>query len=75
MIEQTAPSSTSPQPQGGAGPQGLSLPTMSINSHSAQELPTALGTMLRVSSGGVQYTVIGSVPPTAAETAAKALVP
>ena len=75
VIEQTAPSGTSSQPQGGAGPQGLSLPTMSINNHSAQELPTALGTILRVSSGGVQYTVIGSVPPAAAEMAAKALVP
>ncbi len=76
VIEQSA-SGTSSQSQshGGNGHQGLSLPTVSINGRSAQELPTALGTVLRIPSGGVQYTVLGSVPPTAAEMAAKALVP
>jgi len=38
-----------------------------------QELATALGTMVRFTRGGVQYTVIGSVPPNAAEAAARAL--
>jgi hypothetical protein len=81
VIEQTAPSNGSSQSQsqgqsqGGDGPQGLSLPTVSINGATGQELATALGTVLRVPSGGVEYTVIGSVPPTAAEMAAKALVP
>ncbi len=60
---------------GGNGQPGLSLPTVSINNHSGQELATALGTVIRVSSGSVAYTVLGSVPPTAAEAAAKALVP
>ena len=77
VVEQTASTQTSSQPQsqsGGNGP-GLTLPTVSINGHSGQELATALGTVIRVSSGGVEYTLLGSVPPSAAEPAAKALVP
>jgi len=77
VIEQSAPagqSSTSQPSQNGGGP-GLSLPTVSINGHSGQELATALGTVIRVTSGGVGYTLLGSVPPSAAEPAARALVP
>jgi outer membrane lipoprotein-sorting protein len=78
VIEQSAPSSTSSQSQSqsqGGDKQGLSLPTVSINGASGQELATALGTVVRFSTGGVQYTVLGSVPPSAAELAAKALAP
>ncbi len=77
VIEQSAQgkSPSASQSSGNGGPQGLSLPTISINGHSAQELPTALGTVLRIQSGGVQYTLIGSVPPAAAEAAARQLVP
>ena len=39
----------------------------------AEELETALGTVLRFSRGGVDYIVVGSVPPAAAEAAARAL--
>jgi outer membrane lipoprotein-sorting protein len=74
VIEQSSSGqSSSGQPGGSSG--GLNLPTISINNHSAQELPTALGTVLRVPSGGVEYTLIGSVPPAAAEAAATKLVP
>ena len=52
---------------------GLSLPTVSINGAQGQELSTALGTVLRFTRGGVDYTVIGSVPAAAAELAARAL--
>jgi outer membrane lipoprotein-sorting protein len=52
---------------------GLSLPTVSINGATGQELATALGTMVRFTRAGVSYTVIGSVPPAAAELAARAL--
>jgi hypothetical protein len=52
---------------------GLSLPTVSINGATGQELSTALGTMLRFTTGKVSYTVIGSVPAAAAEQAARAL--
>ena len=55
------------------GESGLSLPTVSINGATGQELDTALGTMVRFTRGGVEYTVIGSVPPAAAEAAARGL--
>lgn len=59
---------------GGAGkPGGLSLPKISINGASGEELDTALGTVLRFERGGVAYTIVGSVPPSAAEAAARAL--
>lgn len=78
VIEQSASSQGSSQSQSqsnGGDHQGLSLPTVSINNNSGQELATALGTVIRVTSGPVAYTVLGSVPPTAAEAAARALVP
>ncbi|HEY8808917.1 MAG TPA: hypothetical protein VIM28_02745 [Solirubrobacterales bacterium] len=52
---------------------GLSLPKISINGAQGEELDTALGTVLRFSRSGVDYFVIGSVPPAAAEAAARAL--
>jgi outer membrane lipoprotein-sorting protein len=75
VIEQTASGQPAASSQSGGNQSGLNLPTVSINGLSAQELPTALGTVLRVKSGGVEYTLIGSVPPAAAEMAARALVP
>jgi hypothetical protein len=63
-----------PGKNGTAGvPGGSSLPKISINGASGEELDTALGTVLRFQRGGVDYTVLGSVPPTAAEAAARAL--
>jgi len=56
---------------GGLG--GLSLPTVSINGAKGQELSTPLGTVLTFTRDGVSYTVLGSVPATAAELAARAL--
>ncbi len=53
--------------------QGLNLPTVSIKGATGQELDTALGTMVRFTRGGVSYTVVGSVPPAAADLAARAL--
>lgn len=52
---------------------GLALPTVTINGATGQELDTTLGTILRFTSGGVTYTVMGSVPPYAADAAARAL--
>lgn len=52
---------------------GLTLPTVTINGATGQELDTALGTIVRFTSGGVTYTVMGSVPPYAADAAARAL--
>ncbi len=54
-------------------PGGLSLPTISIDGASAEELETALGTVLRFSRGGVDYVLAGSVSPATAEAAARGL--
>ena len=59
--------------QGAGGQSPLSLPTVKIKGANAQELNTALGTVLRFSRGGVAYTVLGSVPAYAAEQAADGL--
>jgi outer membrane lipoprotein-sorting protein len=53
--------------------RGLSLPTVSINGASAQELATPLGTVLRFSRSGVSYTLFGSVTSATAERAARSL--
>jgi hypothetical protein len=57
----------------GSLPGGQSLPKISINGASGVELDTALGTVIRFQRGGVDYTILGSIPPTAAEAAARAL--
>ncbi len=49
------------------------LPKVSIDGADGQELATALGTMVRFQRAGVQYTIVGSVPPAAAEAAARGL--
>jgi outer membrane lipoprotein-sorting protein len=67
-------SASEPGAEPAAGDEGgLSLPKVSINGAQGEELDTALGTVLRFSRGGVDYVVIGSVPPAAAEAAARAL--
>jgi outer membrane lipoprotein-sorting protein len=73
VIEQTADSAKSAPARNAGDHQGLTLPTVSINGTTAQELDTALGTMVRFTRGGVTYTVVGSVPPAAADLAARAL--
>jgi hypothetical protein len=76
VIEQTADAKSAAQgsgPNQGGGGNGLSLPTVSINGATGQELDTALGTMVSFTRAGVSYTVIGSVPSTAADLAARAL--
>lgn len=77
VIEQSASGQSSQPPRSSSGgdQQGLSLPTVSINGATGQELSTALGTVIRYSRGGVEYTVLGSVPAVAAEAAARALTP
>jgi outer membrane lipoprotein-sorting protein len=60
------------QHSGGRG-QDLSLPTVSINGATGQELDTELGTVLMFTRSNVALTVLGSVPPAAAEAAARAI--
>ena len=52
---------------------GLRLPQINIDGVTGTELATALGTVLTFDRGGVSYIVIGSVPPAAAENAARGL--
>jgi len=72
VIEQPADSAKAPS-QASGDHRGLSLPTVSINGATGQELDTALGTVLRFTRGGVAYTVLGSVPAAAADAAARGL--
>jgi len=75
VIEQKADAAKSTKANTSGDPSGLSLPTVSINGSTGQELSTALGTVVRFTRGGVAYTVLGSVPAAAAEQAARALAP
>jgi outer membrane lipoprotein-sorting protein len=65
---------TSQAPKAKSGGEGQArLPTLSINGATGTELATALGTVVQFDRGGVSYVVIGSVPPQAAEAAARGL--
>jgi outer membrane lipoprotein-sorting protein len=69
VIEQKADAQSQQQQSSPGG----SLPTASINGATGQELPTALGTVVRFSRGGVDYTVLGSQPSGVVLAAARAL--
>src|SRR5215216_214089 len=61
-----------------AGPQGagdgeLELPEVNIDGATGTEIATPLGTLVRFQRDGIAYTVLGSVPPVAAENAARGL--
>jgi hypothetical protein len=77
VIEQQATAQTAKQlslSQGsGEHAHGITLPTVSIGGVTAQELDTALGTVVRFTRGGVTYTVLGSVAPSVADAAARGL--
>ncbi len=68
----SSPAHSASNSSGDSG-QGLSLPTVQINGSTAQELDTALGTVITFTRGGVSYTVLGSVSPATAKAAARAL--
>ena len=53
--------------------EGLTLPKVVIGDVKGEELDTALGSALWFSRDGVDYVVVGSVPPAAIEAAARAL--
>jgi outer membrane lipoprotein-sorting protein len=58
---------------GGGGDHSLRLPQVNINGATGTELATALGTVVTFERNGISYTVAGSVPPQAAEQAAREL--
>jgi outer membrane lipoprotein-sorting protein len=53
--------------------EGLTLPKVVIGDVKGEELDTALGSALWFSRDGVDYVVVGSVPPAAVEAAARGL--
>jgi outer membrane lipoprotein-sorting protein len=55
------------------GKSDLRLPSVNIDGATGTELATALGTIVTFDRGGVGYVVAGSVPPLAAENAARGL--
>jgi outer membrane lipoprotein-sorting protein len=62
--------------QHAAGPEGkpaLALPKVNIDGATGTELATPLGTVVTFRRGDVSYIVVGSVPPVAAENAARGL--
>jgi outer membrane lipoprotein-sorting protein len=69
VIESPADAKAKPS----ASPRHVSLPTVSINGTSGQELRTALGTAVRFERHGVSYVVLGSVTPAVAEAAARGI--
>ena len=52
---------------------GLQLPEINLDGATGTELATPLGTVVTFTRGGVGYVVAGSVPPVAAENAARGL--
>jgi len=61
---------------GSTGPQNgvlSGLPTVSLDGVTGHELATQLGTILQWERGGVSYVLAGSLPPAAAEAAARNL--
>jgi outer membrane lipoprotein-sorting protein len=77
VIEQPATANSSKQLNlsrgSGEHAHGIMLPTVTINGTTAQELDTALGTVVRFTRSGVTYTVLGSVTPNVADAAARGL--
>ncbi|MBS1883029.1 MAG: hypothetical protein JSS97_08745 [Actinobacteria bacterium] len=66
----SSPEGEAEAPIGGGA---LSLPKVAIGNVKGEELDTALGSVLRFSREGVDYVVLGSVPPVAVEAAARGL--
>jgi hypothetical protein len=67
VVERKADASAS-----GNGLSG-SLPTLSLDGVTAHELATELGTVISWQQGGTDFVLAGSLPPAAAEAAARAL--
>jgi hypothetical protein len=62
-------------PKGGQSGNPLEgLPAVSIGGATGHELPTALGTVITAERAGVSYTLVGSLPPNAAEAALRAVL-
>ncbi|HEY2371701.1 MAG TPA: hypothetical protein VGH82_04060 [Gaiellaceae bacterium] len=58
---------------GASGTMITGLPTVSLNGVTAHELATQLGTVIEWQQGGTSFVLAGSLPPAAAESAAREL--
>jgi outer membrane lipoprotein-sorting protein len=58
---------------GSSGHMITGLPTVSLNGVTAHELATQLGTVIEWQQGGTSFVLAGSLPPVAAESAAREL--
>lgn len=72
VLQRKADTAAQKQQQGSSRGQ-IQLPQVNIDGATGTELATALGTMVQFERGGIEYTVLGSVPPVAAENAARGL--
>jgi hypothetical protein len=73
VFQRKAGDDTRKGPAAGGGRDDLRLPQINIGGATGTELATALGTVVTFERDGVAYVVAGSVPPVAAETAARGL--
>jgi outer membrane lipoprotein-sorting protein len=74
VIRQPAQGAAKPaSSSGGKDHGGVSLPTVSINGVTGQELQTPLGTLVRFTRGGTTYIVFGSQPAAKVLAAARGL--
>jgi outer membrane lipoprotein-sorting protein len=74
-VDATKPAADENEEHGGfhGGGKGSPLPEINIDGTTGTELATALGTVVSFERDGVKYLVAGSVPPVAAENAARGL--
>jgi hypothetical protein len=77
VIERAAAGASSASSSSGSGDDGqgpgLTLPTTSVRGATAQELETALGTVVQFTRGSVSYTVLGLLKPATVLAAARGL--
>jgi outer membrane lipoprotein-sorting protein len=73
LAHKVKPADAAPSNGKGGGDRALSLPAINIDGATGSELATALGTVVTFERDGVAYVVAGSVPPVAAENAARGL--
>ncbi|HEY1539480.1 MAG TPA: DUF2092 domain-containing protein [Solirubrobacteraceae bacterium] len=69
----TADASSTAAPEKSGRDGGAALPQINIDGATGTEIPTALGTIVTFERDGVSYVIAGSVPPLAAENAARGL--
>ena len=73
VLQHKADTTAAPTGKSRRGDRSLSLPEINIDGAMGNELATALDTVVTFERGGMSYVVAGSVPPVAAENAARGL--